>query len=83
MITFKKYIYELTGNKCDWCHDPGATSEDIMFGKGSNINLCDSCRQDMYQKQDKRMIDMLSNISNSRKGQNQERERNLGTNTGY
>jgi len=78
MITFKQFILE-NEKRCTWCDTPGASDEDVFFGKDSGVNLCDDCRNMMYQRQDRRMMDMLVNVAKTQK----QKESNLGTNTGY
>jgi hypothetical protein len=60
MITFKQFVIEQSSEKkCDWCQGGDAYPETQYFDKSSNINLCDECKEQMYQTQDKRMMDML------------------------
>lgn len=59
--------------KCDWCGIQGASKETQYFGSRSEVDLCDECKAEMYQTQDKRMMDMLYQSSRTktiRKGSN-------------
>ena len=68
MISFKNFLLEQEQTKrCNWCGNPGASEETQYFGEKSGVHLCDECRTDMYQTQDKKMMDMLYQSSRANK----------------